>query len=121
VRLSLANAGHPSPLLIRSDGTVEIPPNSDTVVGVFEDRSWASRKLVLHPGDVLIAYTDGITEARQDGELFGEERLSAVALEARGRPVEELADRIIEAVRAFAGHEPTDDLALIALRVQRPS
>ena len=121
VRLSLANAGHPSPLLIRSDGTVEIPPNSDTVVGVFEDRSWASRKLVLHPGDVLIAYTDGITEARRDGELFGEERLSAVALEARGRPVEELADRIIEAVRAFAGHEPTDDLALIALRVQRPS
>jgi PAS domain S-box-containing protein len=120
VRLSLANAGHPAPMVIRADGTVEIPPNSDTVIGVFEDRSWTSRKSVLHPGDVLIAYTDGITEARRDGELFGEQRLLSVALEARGRPVEELADHIIDAVQAFAGRAPTDDLALIALRVERP-
>jgi len=116
-RLSLANAGHPPPILLRTDGTVEIPPNSDTIIGAFEDAQWSSRSLTLHPGDVLVAYTDGITEARREDELFGEERLVAVVLAARDRPTEEIADRIIAAVRAFAGHEPSDDLALIAMRV----
>jgi serine phosphatase RsbU (regulator of sigma subunit) len=117
MRLALANAGHPPPILLRTDGTVEIPPNSDTIIGAFEDAQWSSRSLTLHPGDVLVAYTDGITEARREGELFGEERLVAVVLAARDRPTEEIADRIIAAVRAFAGHEPSDDLALIAMRV----
>jgi serine phosphatase RsbU (regulator of sigma subunit) len=116
MRLSLANAGHPPPILVRANGTVEIPRHGDTIIGVFEHLSWSTRSITLHPGDVLIAYTDGITEARRDGELFGEQRLAAVATEARHLPTEEIADRVIAAVRAFAGHEPSDDLALIALR-----
>jgi serine phosphatase RsbU (regulator of sigma subunit) len=117
VRISLANAGHPPPILVRADGSVETPRNGDTIIGVFDDTSWSTRTLLLHEGDLLIAYTDGITEARRDGELFGEGRLAEVVQATRDRPIEEVADRVIDAVRAFAGQEPNDDLALIALRV----
>jgi PAS domain S-box-containing protein len=117
VRLALANAGHPPPILVRADGSVEVPHNGDTVVGVFENVEYSSRLLNLHPGDIFVAYTDGITEARRDGELFEEHRVAEVVREARDYPIEEIADRIIAAVRDFAGHEPNDDLALIALRV----
>ncbi|HEY3844053.1 MAG TPA: SpoIIE family protein phosphatase [Acidimicrobiales bacterium] len=116
-RISLANAGHPPPIVVRADGTVETPRNGDVIIGVFDNATWSTRALTLHPGDLLIAYTDGITEARREGDFFGEERLAQVAHEARRRSVEEIADRIIDAVRAFAGHEPSDDLALVVLRV----
>jgi PAS domain S-box-containing protein len=117
VSLTLANAGHPPPIIVRADGTLQVPPNSDTVIGVFEDQSWSTRQLTLYEGDVVCAYTDGIAEARRDGELFGEARIVEVVTAARHQPVEEIADRLIEAVREFAGHEPTDDLALIAFRI----
>jgi PAS domain S-box-containing protein len=121
VRLALANAGHPPPIVVRADGSIEMPRHGDTIVGAFADLRWATRTLVLHHGDLLVAYTDGITEARRQGELFGAERLAVVVQAARDRPIEEIADRVIEAVRAFAGHEPSDDLALIALRVRKPT
>jgi PAS domain S-box-containing protein len=118
LRLTLANAGHPPPVLVRADGTVEFPPNRDTIVGAFANLEWASRPLSLQPGDLFVAYTDGITEARRDGELFGPQRLAEVVAAARQRPIEEVADRIIAAVQDFAGHEPNDDLALMAMRVR---
>jgi PAS domain S-box-containing protein len=117
-RIALANAGHPPPIVVRADGRVELPRNGDTIIGVFENAQWSSRSLVLNDGDILVAYTDGLTDARRDGEFFGEERLAEVVRDARERPVEEIADRVIEAVRAFAGQQPSDDLALIALRVR---
>jgi PAS domain S-box-containing protein len=120
VRLALANAGHPPPILVRADGSLEMPRHGDTIIGAFADLTWATRTLALYDGDLLVAFTDGITEARRQGELFGPERLAAVVQAARDRPIEEIADRVIEAVRAFAGHEPSDDLALIALRVRTP-
>jgi PAS domain S-box-containing protein len=119
-RIALANAGHPPPILVRADGAVEMPTNGDTIIGVFEDASWSTRSLALHDGDLLVAYTDGITEARRQGELFGPERLAAVVQALRDRSIEEIADRVIAGVRDFAGHEPNDDLALIALRVRQP-
>jgi PAS domain S-box-containing protein len=119
-RIVLANAGHPPPVLVRADGGVEVLRHGDTIIGAFENLTWSSRSLVLHDGDLLVAFTDGITEARRHGELFGPERLTDVVRAARARPIEEIADRVIEAVRAFAGHEPSDDLALIALRVRTP-
>jgi PAS domain S-box-containing protein len=118
VRIALANAGHPPPILIRADGTIEMPQHGGLIIGAFENLTWATRSMALGEGDLLLAFTDGITEARLNGELFGPERLAAVAQAEHHRPVEEIADRVIEAVRDFAGHEPSDDLALIALRVR---
>jgi serine phosphatase RsbU (regulator of sigma subunit) len=118
VRIALANAGHPPPILIRADGTIEMPRHGDLIIGAFENLTWTTRSLALGHGDLLLAFTDGITEARRQGELFGPERLAAVAQAEHHRPIEEIADRVIEAVRDFAGHEPSDDLALIALRVR---
>jgi PAS domain S-box-containing protein len=116
VRIALANAGHPLPVVIRADGTVEMPRHGDTVVGAFAGASWSSRTLVLAPGDVLVGYTDGLTEARRGDEFFGADRLIEVVRAARGKPVEQIADEVIDAVRAFAGGVPSDDLALVALR-----
>jgi sigma-B regulation protein RsbU (phosphoserine phosphatase) len=113
----LANAGHPPPIIVRTDGAVQTPKVGDTMIGIFTDAKWKAQTLDLHSGDILVAYTDGITEARCKGEFFGEERLTAVLHEARTEPTEVIADRVIDAVRQFAGNEPTDDLALIALRV----
>jgi PAS domain S-box-containing protein len=115
-RISLANAGHPSPIVLRANGSVEVPRSGDLIIGAFEGQQWKNRTLVLGEGDLLVAYTDGITEARRDGDFFGEERLIQVVQSARGASTEEIADRVIDAVRAFAGDEPSDDLALIALR-----
>jgi len=116
-RLSLANAGHPPPILVRANGSVDAAKYGEPMIGVFDDATWTTRSMELHAGDVLLAYTDGITEARRNGECFGEERLVSEVRAARGEPAEVIADRVIEAVRRFAGHEPADDLALIALRV----
>jgi PAS domain S-box-containing protein len=116
-RLSLANAGHPPPIIVRANGDVQTPKYGDIMIGVFDDAKWAAQSIDLHSGDILVAYTDGITEARRQGEFFGEDRLTAVLQEARAEPTEVIADRVIDAVRRFAGNEPTDDLALIALRV----
>jgi PAS domain S-box-containing protein len=117
VRLALANGGHPPPIVVRAPGTVEVPHNRDTVIGAFNDLSWSSRQLTLNVGDILVAYTDGITESRRDGELFGERRIAQVVLETSAQSIEDIADAIIDAVREFAGHEPMDDLALMAMRV----
>jgi PAS domain S-box-containing protein len=119
-RIALANAGHPPPILVRADGSVELPRHGDTIIGVFDDLQWTTRALALFDGDLLIAYTDGITEARRGKEFFGPDRLAAVVQTVRDRSIEEIADRVIEAVRSFAGPEPSDDLALIALRVSLP-
>jgi PAS domain S-box-containing protein len=116
-RIALANAGHPPPIVVRANGAVETPRHGDTIIGVFEDLTWSTRSLLLLEGDILIAYTDGITEARREGDLFGESRLVEVVQTNHDRPIEEMADRVIEAVRDFAGVEPSDDLALIALRI----
>lgn len=119
-RLSLANAGHPPPIVVRANGTVDTPTYGDRMIGVFDDATWRARSIELAAGDVLVAYTDGITEARREGELFGEERLVAVVQAHRGASVEAIADEVIASVRTFAGEEPADDLALIALRVSAP-
>ncbi len=116
-RLSLANAGHPPPILVRANGAVYALKEGERMIGVFDDATWTTHSVKLHGGDVLVAYTDGITEARRGGECFGEERLVSVVHEVRGEPIETIADRVIGAVRRFAGDEPADDLALIALRV----
>jgi PAS domain S-box-containing protein len=117
VRISLANAGHPPPIVIRRDGSVEIQDHGDPIIGTFDDARWMTRALVLHVGDILVAYTDGITEARRGRDFYGEERLLSVLRESSGQPAESIADRVITSVQAFVGEELTDDVALIALRV----
>jgi PAS domain S-box-containing protein len=113
VRLSLA--GHPFPLLLRRDGSIERAGHAGPLLGAFAGPSLRSADASLARGDALVLYTDGITEARREGELFGEPRLAAVVREAAGSTAEQIAERIESAVHAFSPRL-TDDLAILVLR-----
>jgi sigma-B regulation protein RsbU (phosphoserine phosphatase) len=85
-------------------------------LGVFAEATWKARDVELMANDRLLLYTDGVTEARRDGELFGEERLERL-MERADSPVEDLPRLVLEAVLAFSGGALKDDVAVLALSV----
>lgn len=117
--LSYCNAGHNPPYLLKAAGSEGIRSLGRTGVplGIFEDAIWESQRLELQPGDMLALYTDGVTEAKSQGEdFYGEERLQAVLLAQRGKPVEQIQKAVLEDVHAFVGNAPRfDDLTLVVL------
>jgi sigma-B regulation protein RsbU (phosphoserine phosphatase) len=118
--LHYVNAGHNPPLLLQGAATdVHLLRAEGIALGVIDDAELQSVKVDLAPGDVLVLYTDGVTEAINDkDEEFGEERLLRVIAENRGRPAGEIQERILEAIAVFAGECPQfDDITLMVLRV----
>jgi serine phosphatase RsbU (regulator of sigma subunit) len=110
----LVVAGHPRPLLRRASGEVERLETGGALLGIF-DRDIARRvPLSLRPGDVLLVYTDGVTEARRGRELFGEDRLVEVLAKADGS-AEAVVQAVEDAVDAFGDHDRADDVALLAI------
>ncbi len=121
LRLDYANAGHNYPLLRHADGTVEELGVGGLLLGIQEEIAVAEASVTLAPGDCLVLYTDGISEAANAGqELFGEDRLARfLAGLPRDLPAVEVADRTLAEVRAhLAGVEPGDDMTLVVLRVR---
>lgn len=115
--LTLASAGHPPPLVLRTDGGIEAVPVRGDLLGLFGDVNHERAEVRLAPGDAIVFHTDGITEARRGEELFGDERLRAAVQQARGVDAEALADRIESVVQDFARGVPRDDEAVVVLRV----
>ena len=113
--------GHPSPLLIRTDGVVEaVAPWGGQLIGLFEDYESSCDEYTLRGNDVLLLYTDGVTEARDAaGELFGQDRLAALAGEHAGHTAKELVAGIRRALQAWTD-QPGDDIAIVALRPYVP-
>ena len=117
--LSYCNAGHNPPYILRAGATPQPLPNTGIPLGILPDAAWACEQAQLAPGDVLLLYTDGITEAHNsDNELFEVERLLAAAQGAGQCSVEGIQGAILDAVDRFAGQaDQFDDLTmLIALR-----
>ena len=117
VSLSLACGGHPLPLLLRADGSVEAAGRPGTLLGLLEEPDLVDVKVVLEPGDALVFFTDGAIEAKRRGVVLGEERLQAVVQSCAGLRAEEIAGRVEDAILAFQDGTPQDDLALVVLRV----
>jgi sigma-B regulation protein RsbU (phosphoserine phosphatase) len=116
-RLRYANCGHIAPVLLRNDGSVERLGVTAGAIGLFEEWTGSAADVVLNPGDVLAMFSDGVTEAiDREGEEFGEARLLDVLAAHRRRPIPELMDLLIGAVRAFSGAEQSDDLTLVIVR-----
>ena len=115
-RLSVASAGHPPPLVLRQDGTVEEQPCKGSPLGLFADGDWTLCGVDLPAGDLVVLYTDGVTECRKDGVLFGEGRLAAAIGGLGDRDAQAVADSVIAQVDAFAGMPPQDDMALLVWR-----
>ena len=116
--LTFAVAGHPAPILVRRSGKVEQRGVPAPPVGLFPDMDPVEDRVGLGPGDSLVFYTDGVTEARDaSGELYGDARLVQLLAEHPGCPAEELAELIVSAVRTFAAGDLQDDLAVVVIRV----
>jgi serine phosphatase RsbU (regulator of sigma subunit) len=113
----VCRGGHPAPLILRENGDVEAIGATGSLIGIFPDVRLWEETTQLAPGDAVIFYTDGVTEARVDGEQFGEERLRAAIADCSGLDARSIADAIEAAVLQFAGDEPSDDVALLIARV----
>ena len=118
-RFEWCNAGHAAPILVAPDGRVNTIDVSRSIpVGVREALLQASGEAALVPGGSLFLYTDGVTEAMNEGEqLFGDARLAEALQAAAGRAPAEIVRAVLDAVRSFAGSAPpSDDIAALACR-----
>lgn len=126
-QLTYVNAGHNPPLLLRSRDRAGAPPVSDcsslttggTIIGMFDHCQYEQETIQLRAGDLLIAYTDGVTEALNAfGDEFGEERLLDALQDAANLSAEETRDFIVKRVAEWCGSAPQhDDLTFIILKV----
>jgi PAS domain S-box-containing protein len=117
VGVDVSRAGHPAPLLVSPEGHVEEVGLSGRVLGVFDDAELTDTSLRLMPGEVLVLYTDGVTEARSpDGDFFGEDGLRHLLRSCSGYEAGALAGRIKDVVLDFQEGYPRDDLAVLVLR-----
>ncbi|HXT68263.1 MAG TPA: SpoIIE family protein phosphatase [Vicinamibacterales bacterium] len=113
-----SNAGHNPPILMRRSGSAERLTTKGLVLGVACDWCYGAGELPLEPGDRLICFTDGITEAEsQEGEEFGDERLIAIVRAAGPVSADELVGRITEAVAGWCGGQPRDDATLVVAAI----
>ena len=117
IAITWSNAGHPAPVLLRDDGRVHLlDARLGPLLGVIPDAEYLDDKIVLGPGDALILYTDGVIEARDDGEQFGEARLLDLAATCAGRTADGIARRIELAVIDHLQAVPDDDVAIVVIR-----
>jgi len=116
--LSYTNAGHNPPLLTRKGQATELETGG-LVLGADEDETYAKEEVPLESGDIIFFYTDGVTEALNGREeIFGEDRLLDVVLRSADMHVEEIVERVQNAVKKFAGNTPqSDDITLVVLKV----
>lgn len=110
------NAGHPPPVAIRSNGRDEMLGNPGPPCGCLVDAEYTSFRSAFMPGDLLVLYTDGLIEARRDGEQFGEERLFSEIKSLASSSPSSLARGLYAAVRGFARGKVDDDVAIVAIR-----
>ncbi|WP_162799331.1 histidine kinase N-terminal 7TM domain-containing protein [Nocardioides sp. 616] len=115
-RVTLALAGHHPPLLLRTTGEVEEAGEAGTALAMFEEPELHDTTHDLAPGEVLCVFTDGLVEARRDGDMFGTERVAELLRKYGDLPIDELAAVVVDAVRAFHGDHLADDLALLLVR-----
>ncbi|NNE11124.1 MAG: SpoIIE family protein phosphatase, partial [Ilumatobacter sp.] len=114
VRIGIA--GHPPPLLLRTDGSVEELASTGPLLGVVPRADFSERSFELEPGDVLVLYTDGMIEARGSDGLFGHDRLRAVATSLAAEPARAITDGLVSAVNEYDSMQTHDDLAVLTLR-----
>jgi sigma-B regulation protein RsbU (phosphoserine phosphatase) len=117
--LVYCNAGHWGPYLAsaQDSGNVRRLIRTGMPLGIFGDETWEQGSAQLAPGDALVLYTDGVTEAQDaQGAFLGEDRLLASVRPNLGRPAREIQDAILECVQRFMGDTPqSDDIALVVL------
>lgn len=114
-----SNAGHNPPRLLRADGSLEVvAPTDNLVLGIDDGEAYANAEVQFHPGDALILYTDGVTEAEDAGEEeYGDHRFDQMLAAAGSTDASAIIDAIVSAVREFAGEaNQSDDITCVVSR-----
>jgi len=117
---SFVNAGHNPPILVRTDGQIELLSTKSLVLGAFDFAEYRANQTKLAPGDVVVIFTDGVTEAvNTSNEMFSDERLEQLVKASADLSAEQIKDRVLEEVLAFTRGLPQgDDITLIALKMK---
>jgi sigma-B regulation protein RsbU (phosphoserine phosphatase) len=111
--ITMSLAGHPQPVLLRPGGTAELVGTPGSVLGVVEDPTFADVQVRLACGDVLLLYTDGVTEGRQGKDFYGEQHMLATVNDAPRRPAG-LIQALLNDVQDYQSGTLRDDIALLA-------
>jgi sigma-B regulation protein RsbU (phosphoserine phosphatase) len=117
-KLEYINAGHPSPILLRSGTAEEAFKEGSFPVGLVPEAEFSTTTLHLEPNDTLVLYSDGVTEAMDpDEQQYGTGRLRAVLLGKNELPLDEIQKTVLESVENFArGARQADDLTMLLVR-----
>jgi sigma-B regulation protein RsbU (phosphoserine phosphatase) len=115
-RLTMATGGHPLPLCRRADGTIETLGQIGRFLGLTEAASVTESTAVLGPGDAMVLYTDGVTEARRDEAFFEESGAADVLAASTGLSAQATADAVVAAALAFQQGPARDDIAVVVVR-----
>ena len=114
--VTLANGGHPLPLVLRADGSAASFGSPGTLLGVVPDPDFADATIGMGPGEGLVMYTDGVTEAKAPGVLLEPEDLARVVEKCPPEPAAQLARCIEESVLDEEQGPPQDDIAILVVR-----
>jgi serine phosphatase RsbU (regulator of sigma subunit) len=117
--LGYCNAGHNAPLLVRANGEFELLEPTGIILGILPNAAYEQKSCRLEPGDVLLLFSDGVTEAcRPDADQeFGQDRLAALLREHRDRPAADILNAINAEVASYIGDCPAaDDITLVVAR-----
>jgi sigma-B regulation protein RsbU (phosphoserine phosphatase) len=119
-RLQYSVAGHPAPVLLRADGSLEVLRAGGTIIGIGAPIPFEEEELTLGAGDRLFLHTDGVVECTSaSGELYGDERLHRALLASRGEPLEAACDRVVSSLKRFGEGRPfQDDVTLLAIEFE---
>jgi serine phosphatase RsbU (regulator of sigma subunit) len=116
-KIACASAGHPPPRIIAPDGKVSQVAARGLALGVEPDQKYATEQVELAPGSAVVLYTDGVIEARRDGELYGEGRLDKALRKHRKLGAQALAEAVLAECRSFSGGDLADDCAIVVMRL----
>jgi sigma-B regulation protein RsbU (phosphoserine phosphatase) len=116
-RLIYSNGGQLPPFLLRADDSVTRLDCGGTVVGLLNNMSYEQATEQLYPGDILIAYSDGVTEPENEFGEFGEDRLIEVVRRHRHLSLEAISEQVMQSLRSWiGGQEQPDDITLVLAR-----
>jgi sigma-B regulation protein RsbU (phosphoserine phosphatase) len=117
--LTYSNGGHLPPILIGKDGSIRRLEAGGTVVGLFDNMTYEEGAVEMHPGEILLAYSDGVTEPENDFGEFGEQRLIDLVRDNRDLPLPQIRQIVIMAVDDWIGdNEQPDDVTLVLARAR---
>ena len=117
-QLTVAVGGHPPPIMARADGSVEELSVEGTLLGLVDDPNLTDVSTVLAPGETVLLYTDGVTEANAPSTVWTPSDLAGVVAGCDGRAPQTMIDHVAKAALSDLSAPPRDDVAMLALRLQ---